>query len=1010
VGDFEVGLSELDSLGWLLDGEQAGACRALLARSDLVVPVVGAGISKPAGYPLGGELADKLRAIGRDAGLTDDEMSHRDPRFVASTLIERGVVSRPDLLELVGKIYAAPPSGGSAAIDALLNVQSRRIVTLNYDRSLELRAADLGIECETLVLTQDGREIRDALTAEASRDKLLVIHAHGVADSPTTIALDQAGYAEVLAAPYSDAILPLLFLSHRLVFMGTQLDEAHFLVDLLKHQSGGFRHLLVASRETMESLVKVERAPIASDFYGLLLGEYPNDKNDHSELVTLIQRFGVPAPAPSVRENLSGGPELRRATQLPDEYVDLVVAEKRDPEDDELSASYLVAFGLRPPVSLEELATAGTRTLVEGAAGSGKSTLLLAIGSRLPEQVVPVKLRAPALDLVGDPTLLLAKWLERGEAFGDGERPDASRLSTDNFHFLIDALDEVPVSNQLRVVQRITEVARANAVHSFTVASRRVPALEGFARPEWVRVVIATGPGWRDRYLEKRGVTLVELHEACPPLSDLGSLLELPYFLEGTVDLFQAGALAEASDLLALVGLFVDTALKEVDETFPRETVREWLKRLSLAMVLAGTSDITIQQLADSLPSEFADYGAPAEVAERFVSANLLRASDSGQYGFVHKLIGETLAAEALLDVDPETSGVLDVAAPSASTLVHGLRTDWLVPITLVATKDESWRAALSVRDPLAGARTVPRDASLEERKAAAELIWDQYLEWQIWLGERGRVSIVDDQAVLVRLIEAEGLDDLQGRIREALDEDRRTTVGNALRVLADLSDSSIEPQVRRILETTNDDVIARLASVAARDLGLDRLFYVIAHRAINALESTEVQTTTYSAIDLAQDEDLIAFARRAARAGGEAIRILSYAIRGRVTARDELAVLRLWASRQSQPYRGERERLAELLDEVDRDDSAVAEDALFIACAWNVATEKLEALVKLHPDAAASAVSDAVRERIVYPLQPRWILELLTVSQLERGGASDELMDGKKRLDEWRKARGESE
>jgi hypothetical protein len=53
-------------------------------------------------------------------------------------------------------MYDGPPTCPSATVDALLHLRSRRIVTLNYDRALESRAAELDVACESRVIATDG--------------------------------------------------------------------------------------------------------------------------------------------------------------------------------------------------------------------------------------------------------------------------------------------------------------------------------------------------------------------------------------------------------------------------------------------------------------------------------------------------------------------------------------------------------------------------------------------------------------------------------------------------------------------------------------------------------------------------------------------------------------------------------------------------------------------------------------------------------------------------------------
>ena len=984
-------------LEWLVDPREPEVHLEVLARPEFVVPITGSGISVPVGYPSGPCLAAELVRVGREAGLESAELALPDPRSLADVLIARGAVDRDELLRVVGEMYARGPTGTSNAVDALLHVCSRRIVTLNYDRSLEIRAAELGVECESLVLATEATRAIEALAAEAVRDKLVVIHAHGVATEPSTIVLDGDGYSSLLSAPYVNVFLWLLPIHSRLLFVGTQLDELHILEQLIRLRFLNKRHLLVASRSVANELLNAPRSPLVPDRFLVLVRGY----DDHADLVPLVELLAPPPEPEPVAPAAAGAVFATVGLTPPTDYVETMMVEKREPEDDDFRASYLAALGLRSPVALEQVAAVGTRTLIEGLPGSGKSTLLLEIGSRLPEQIVALRLRGPRLDLIGDPKLLLRRWLDSAEAFRAEESRDQARLDTDVFHFLIDGLDEVPYPQQAQAVARIIEVAAAHPVHSFTVASRTIPAIEEFPRPEWLRVALAPTAKWRQAYLEKRGVGWDQLVEAVPLLHDLRGLLELPFFLSQTVDLYEQGALAEAGDLLSLVSRFVDAALRTLEQTLPSTAIRRWLRQLALAILLAGRSELTLEEIAMSLPADFVDYGDAAAVAERLVSAPLLRADGDRRYSFVHRILGEALAAEALLDVDPEQSGILDVAAPVVTDRIRGLRTDWLVPITLVAATSERWRQALAGRDPLAAARAIPTDAPLDERQRAARLIWDLYVEWRIWISDYRRLTIVEDESVLARLLATEGLEELHAEIRAAASSDVREESGNAVRVLATLGDRTIEPQLRHILETSDDYVLRRIAGLAARDLRLDALFYVIAHRALHPAEDTEAQDLTYAALDLATLDDLVMLAIRAAERGGTAIDILSYAIQGRISAQDELAVLRAWASRREEPMTRERSRIFELLPGLRLDDESVAESVIFVAGSWRVKSDELNELIRQQQDAAASAAIKLYDLKVAHAFELGWIIEQVDPERLVKAGAPAVLIESKHALDE---------
>lgn len=991
-------------LDWLVDPRAPEAHLEVLARPEFVVPMTGSGISVPAGYPSGKGLAAELVRLGREAGLTEADLDFPDPRSLADVLVGREAIDRAELLSFIGAIYEAKPTGTSDTIEGLLHVRSRRVVTLNYDISLETRAGELGIECESLVLADDATRVLQVLAADAERDKLVVIHAHGIANRPSTIVLDAQGYSDLLNTPYVGACLWLLITNSRLLLMGTQLDELHILDELIRLRFLHKHHLLVTSKSAAEDLMHAERSPLVPERYLVLVRGY----DDHSDLVPLVTLLGASADAEPVGPTPVGGTFPTVELARPADYVETLMVEKREPQDDDFAASYFVALGLRAPVALEQVVAIGARTLVEGLPGSGKTTLLLEVGSRQPKQVIALRLRAPQLDIVGDPKLLLPRWLETASAFRANENRDPARLDKEVFHFLIDGLDEVPYPQQVEAAAKIIEVAAANPVHTFTVASRTIPAIEEFSRPEWVRVVLAPTTNWREAYLEKRGVTWDQLVEVGPLLHDLRGLLELPFFLSQTVALYEQGALAEAADMLSLVSRFVDAGLHGIEETLPTADVRPWLRQLALAMTLAGRSDITVDEIAATLPSALRDYGDAAAVAERLVSAPLLRPSGDRRYTFVHRIFGEVLAAEALLELEPEASGILDVAVPVVSERVRGVRTDWLVPITLVAATSDSWRQAVASRDPLAAARAIPSNAALDERVRAARLIWETYVGWRIWISDYRRMTIVEDESVLARLLGTDGLDELHAEIRAAISAEARETVGNAIKVLATLGDRTIEPQLRQILEANDDYVLRRMAAIAARDLKLDALFYLIAHRALHPAESTEAQDLTFAALDLASVEDLFGFALRAATRGGETIGLLGHVIQGRLSARDELAVLRAWASRRTEPLVSERGRLLELLPTLPLDDEEIAESALFVAGSWHVLDGALDELAKKRPQAAVRAAIDLVQLDAAHIFELNWIFEQIDLECLVEGGATEAMLQHKQTLDEWKQRRGE--
>src|SRR5438034_10498 len=96
-------------------------------------------------------------------------------------------------------------------------------------------------------------------------------------------------------------------------------------------------------------------------------------------LSTLVQCCALQLPTAGDIEQAApapAGPAFPPvAARLPEDYVETLMVEKRESEDDDFRASYLVALGLRSPVPLEQVVALGARTLIEGLPGAGKSTL-----------------------------------------------------------------------------------------------------------------------------------------------------------------------------------------------------------------------------------------------------------------------------------------------------------------------------------------------------------------------------------------------------------------------------------------------------------------------------------------------------------------------------------------------------------------------------------------------------------------------------------------------------------
>ncbi len=273
-------------------------------------------------------------------------------------------------------------------------------------------------------------------------------------------------------------------------------------------------------------------------------------------------------------------------------------------------------------------------------------------------------------------------------------------------------------------------------------------------------------------------------------------------------------------------------------------------EEVALAMHLSDASVLRFDQL-DSVPLESVSAPDRTEICEVLVLRAMLQKRDEG-YTFIHRIIGESLAAEALLRVPPRVE-LLDAIAPAPSATLHGVRPDWRVPMALLLPNSPAWLDAIKVRDPLQWARSVPSTASVETRQEAAEMIWKTYLDWRIWIWDYGAPDIVQDGPALARLLRAGELEHVIAEIRSGINDSSPQTQGNAIRVLSLAEVDHLADDLGEVLrDSAREPVIRRQAALAAADLGFTELLDLIVDQAVHSTDSVEAQDCAASALRLA--------------------------------------------------------------------------------------------------------------------------------------------------------------
>ncbi|MGN6869283.1 MAG: SIR2 family protein [Solirubrobacteraceae bacterium] len=821
--------------------------------------MVGAGPSIGAGIPGSAALAEW---VATNVPLTTEPGDPSD-LFAVVDCVDEGLVPPPELKRLVAEHVASFPLEPTELTTALVNVPSRLVITFNYDLLIEQTANAADVEYERLSGSDLKRAHELIVTRDWPPDHLVILHLHGHVEDPDSIVLDGASYRELARDRLFEEIVFDLSHYKTLVFLGTKLDESYLVAELAK-QTNARGHILLCPEEQRSELEQGRLALSRRRNY-LTIVAYP----DHSDLVSF------PLMLAAAETSVVAGPVAAVEPAPPDLYVPAELRDRAAPFDDhdEIRATFGIPTSVPPrePVSEDDVA-AGHRTLLVGAPGSGKSELMRQVAHTARPDRPALLIRLADVRLAaGSAEATLLAWSQMARSAQADVGTSREALADRRYHFLLDGVDEVQTGLQEYAARLIADVAAAFPQHAFTVASRPIDALTAFGtgveddseRTDWRILDLQPTAAWRTEYLTRRGVTFDELEAAMPVLRDLGELLSVPFFAVQAVDLYQEGRLNGLTDLWDLVRELVDASLEREAEQLvltPVE-VREWMRAVALAALLAGRRTFSIEELR-SFPLPSAVVGGTDALVEALVQ-RLLLTEREGTFLFLHRIVGESLAAEALELLEPGEE-LLAALVPRRASDISGVRSDCLVTIGLLASRNDQWRRAVSERDRLAGARATPATADLDERRAAAELLWQTYRERQVWMWDYRVPGLADDAEALGRLLRGDGLHDLRSEVRAVIDSGTAEDQGNAIRVLARVNPEGFVDDLSRVLgDESREGVVRRQAAIAARDLGLHELLDLIIARAVNPVDDAEAQDCTYVALQLASDDELLDVAMR---------------------------------------------------------------------------------------------------------------------------------------------------
>jgi len=213
--------------------------------------------------------------------------------------------------------------------------------------------------------------------------------------------------------------------------------------------------------------------------------------------------------------------------------------------------------------------------------------------------------------------------------------------------------------------------------------------------------------------------------------------------------------------------------------------------------------------------------------------------------------------------------------------------------MTFVGGSDPSWREALALRDPLAGARVLPSAAGLDERRAAALLLWQHYAERRVWMSGRApRQSLTDDVKAIGKLLRPNDLPDVVDIVLGGVHSQSPQTRSNVMNVL---SSAGLSKDLLTLLRVTlsgdDNEVVRRQSAALARDHHFKEAFPLIRKCALQA-KHLEAQVMISVGASLATDDELLAFALDVERSGQGKHWSAEYEVRHRLGPGPALKVL----------------------------------------------------------------------------------------------------------------------
>jgi hypothetical protein len=278
-----------------------------------------------------------------------------------------------------------------------------------------------------------------------------------------------------------------------------------------------------------------------------------------------------------------------------------------------------------------------------------------------------------------------------------------------------------------------------------------------------------------------------------------------------------------------------------------------------------------------------------------------------------------------------------------------------------------------------------------DERRRAAELLWSRAQDLDIWIDQRTLSGARSDAQVVASLIEAGGLEELKGRVKDAVTGGSRFQRGNAIDVLAEARFDDAERLLRRVIVDDDDEVVRRGAASAARQLDLAALLGPLETRALRATDNAEAGDLASVALELTPASEKLSLAIRLTR--GRRDEVHDWTLLDRLPEADQLPWLVIQSKNGGEPDPLTADRITRIAGEKRRASAHQATQIAFVAAAARANSAAVVDFVRRRPHSATGLI-DALDGHLVESFEIIDLLLAVGSRALERHGAAAGVLD----------------